>query len=83
MIKAIEEINKLPEPEQEALAAWILEELASEHKWTKSFAASQDLLAQMADEALAEHREGKTLPLDLHTVHQLLSLLMVDIHNTG
>lgn len=64
MIKAIEEINKLPEQEQEAFAAWILEELASERKWAERFANSQDLLAQMADEALAEHRAGKTLPLD-------------------
>ncbi len=64
MIKAIEEINKLPERDQEALAAWILDELASERKWTQLFAASEDLLAQMADEALAEHRAGKTLPLD-------------------
>lgn len=64
MIKAIEEINKLPERDQEALAAWILDELASERKWTQLFAVSEDLLAQMADEALAEHRAGKTLPLD-------------------
>ena len=68
MIKAIEEINKLPEQEQEAMAAWILEELASERKWTELFAASQDLLSEMADEALAEHRAGKTLPLDPDTL---------------
>lgn len=64
MSKAIEEINKLPEREQEALAAWILEELASERKWTQLYADSEDLLAQMADEALTEHRAGKTRPLD-------------------
>lgn len=64
MVKAIEEIHKLPEQEQDAIAAWILEELNSERKWTELFAASQDLLSEMADEALAEHRAGKTLPLD-------------------
>lgn len=64
MEKALAEINKLPADEQESLAAWILEELASEKRWDEAFAASQDLLAQMADEALAEHRAGKTLPLD-------------------
>jgi hypothetical protein len=68
MVKAIEEMNKLPEPEQEAMAAWILEELASERKWAELFANSQDLLSQMADEALAEHRAGKTLPLDPDTL---------------
>lgn len=46
MIKAIEEINKLPE--QEAIAAWILEELASERKWSELFANSQDLLSQLS-----------------------------------
>ena len=61
MVKAIEEINKLPEPDQEALAAWILNEIASERKWAELFADSQDLLSQLADEALAEHRAGKTL----------------------
>lgn len=66
MEKALAEINKLPVNEQESLAAWILEELASERQWDEAFANSQDLLAQMADEALAEHRAGKTLPLDLN-----------------
>jgi hypothetical protein len=65
MEKALAEINKLPADEQESLAAWILEEIASEHRWDEAFAASQDLLAQMADEALAEHWAGKTLPLNL------------------
>ncbi len=64
MVKAIEEIHKLPEQEQDAIAAWILEELNSERKWTELFAASQDLLSEMADEALAEYRAGKTSPLD-------------------
>ncbi len=62
--KAFAEINKLPEEDQEALGAWLLEELASERKWAELFAASQDLLSQLADEALEEHRAGKTLPLD-------------------
>ena len=64
MEKALAEINKLPADEQESLAAWILEELASERQWDEAFAHSQDLLAQMANEALAEHRAGKTLPFD-------------------
>ena len=65
MEKALAEINKLPAEDQASLAAWILEELASERRWNEAFAASQDLLAQMADEALAEHRAGKTLPLNI------------------
>ncbi len=63
MEKALAEINKLAAQDQELFAAWILEELESEHRWDEAFAASQDLLAQMADEALAEHRASKNFRL--------------------
>jgi hypothetical protein len=65
MEKALVEINKLTETEQNALAALILEEIESERLWTQLFAESEDLLSQLADEALAEHRAGKTKPLNL------------------
>ena len=58
--RAISEINKLPASEQDAIAAILFEELASEHRWADSFAKSQDVLAKLADEALAEHAAGKT-----------------------
>ena len=61
--KAIREASKLAAPEQDALAAILLEELASEERWSKSFASSQDALAALAQEALAEHAAGKTKPL--------------------
>ena len=64
MEKVLAEINKLPAEEQETLAAWILDELAAERRWETAFAESGDLLDQLADEALAEHRAGKTFPLD-------------------
>ena len=54
--KAFAEAAKLPEGEQEALAAWILEELASEQRWEQAFAGSIDLLAALADEAIEERR---------------------------
>jgi hypothetical protein len=62
--EAFAEASKLPEQEQDALATAILEELASEHRWDQAFANSADLLAQLADQALAEHRAGKTHILD-------------------
>lgn len=65
MEKALSEIRKLPEEEQDALAAWILEELEAERKWNASLSQSEDLLVQLADEALKEHRAGKTKALDL------------------
>ncbi|MCC7446030.1 MAG: hypothetical protein IT324_01375 [Anaerolineae bacterium] len=66
--KAIAEITKLPEQEQNTLAAWILEELESEERWQRAFDASEDVLTQLAEEALREHREGRTLPLDPDTL---------------
>ena len=62
--KAFAEAAKLPAREQDAFAAWILDELASERRWEKAFADSEDELAQLADEALAEHHNGRTLPMD-------------------
>jgi hypothetical protein len=60
--KALTEIAKLAPPEQDAIAAILLEELASEQRWAKSFEQSQDLLAELADEALAEDHAGLTKP---------------------
>lgn len=62
--KAFIEVAKLPEQQQDALAAWILEELASEERWQKAFANSEDLLSQLADEALAERQAGQAEELD-------------------
>jgi hypothetical protein len=61
--KALREVSKLPPSDQDAVAAIVLEELASEQKWAELFETSQDALARMAEEALAEHRAGKTKPL--------------------
>jgi hypothetical protein len=59
---------KLPDAEQDVLARWILENLESERRWDELFARSPDGLAQLAEEALAELRAGKTQPLDLDTL---------------
>ncbi len=61
--QALSEVAKLPESEQDAVAAILLEELASEQRWSESFAKSQDLLAELAEKALAEHAAGRTKPL--------------------
>jgi hypothetical protein len=62
--QAFSEAAKLPEVEQNVMARWLLLELASEKRWEKAFAESEDLLAILADEAVAEHRQGKTKLLD-------------------
>jgi hypothetical protein len=61
--KALEEVAKLPASEQDAVAAILLEELASEQRWVQSFAKSQDQLAKLAEEAIAEYKAGRTKPL--------------------
>lgn len=58
--RAFAKAATLPEVEQDALAALILAEIESEQRWQQTFADSQDVLTQLADEALAEHRAGKT-----------------------
>jgi hypothetical protein len=50
--KAIHEASKLSPAEQDGLAAIVLEELASDERWAKSFASSQDALASLTEEAL-------------------------------
>jgi hypothetical protein len=64
LAKAFAEASKLPGQEQDTLAKWILEELASERQWEKALLESVDALSQLADEALAEHHAGRTQVLD-------------------
>ena len=63
--KAFEEASKLPEVEQNALAKWVMGELEAEGKWEKAFAASEDVLDRLADEALAAHKQRKTKSLSI------------------
>jgi hypothetical protein len=60
---ALAQIAKLPSGEQDALAAILLEEIASEARWAKSFATSADVLETLAAEALVEYDLGKTKSL--------------------
>ena len=62
--KAFDEASKLPDAEQDTLGRILLDELGSERRWDELFAGSHDLLAELADEALAEHRAGRTKKLD-------------------
>jgi hypothetical protein len=64
--RAFEEASQLPEVEQNVWAKWMLDELHSERRWTRSFAESEDVLEKLADEALEEKRQGTTTPLDLN-----------------
>ena len=56
--------SKLPQPEQDAFASLLLAELDSERRWTETFAATQDQLSTLADEAIREFETGQTQPMD-------------------
>lgn len=62
--RAVKKVNTLPDNEQDAIAALILDEIEDDTHWEKSFACSQDVLAMLAEEAMAEFYEGKTETLD-------------------
>ena len=54
--KAFEVASRLPDREQE--------ELAAAKRWEAAFTESQSVLKRLADEALSEHRAGRTEALD-------------------
>lgn len=68
MTKLLEEAfdvaRGLPAAEQDAIAASILAEIEDEGRWDASFQRSADILAALGAEAVEEHRDGRTLPLD-------------------
>jgi len=66
--RAIARLKTLTASEQNTIAAMILEELEDEVQWDVSFAKSQDFLAKLATEAMAEYRAGKTQELDPETL---------------
>jgi hypothetical protein len=68
MTKALQDAfklaSRLPDDDQDALAAAILEEVALEEHWEATLAGSSGALGELADEALADHRRGRSEPLD-------------------
>ena len=59
--------SRLSERAQDDLAAAILAEIEAEDRVDAALAGSSESLDELADEALAEHRGGKTQPLDPNT----------------
>jgi hypothetical protein len=57
--QALTEVKKLPEPEQDAIATLILDELADERRWQESFGRSQDQLARIAAKVREDIRVGR------------------------
>jgi hypothetical protein len=61
---AVASAAKLPDEEQNVLAAILLEEMESEEHWSALFAGSQNLLQQMASEAIQDFQAGRVQPID-------------------
>ena len=56
----------LPPDEQDRFARFLLAELEADRQWDQLFdqPESDDLLSRLANETLADHRAGRTTPLD-------------------
>ena len=63
--KAFKEASKLPKLEQNAFAKWVMDELKTEAKLQEAFASPEDILDKLADQALAEHKAGKSKILNV------------------
>ncbi|HXQ50807.1 MAG TPA: hypothetical protein VN802_06925 [Stellaceae bacterium] len=61
--KAFAQARKLPSKEQDTLGAIILDEITDADRWARTFAESQDKLAELADEALADLKAERTTPV--------------------
>jgi hypothetical protein len=61
---ALRKVDKLSEGEQNGIASQILETLEDEEAWGEMLRKNPAKLGKLAEKALAEHRRGKTRPLD-------------------
>jgi len=68
MTRLLEEVfriaSTLPEAEQDALAAAILDELTADARWDGLLTESITSLGKLAEEAREESRSARTAPLD-------------------
>jgi hypothetical protein len=64
LTRAVRKASALPTREQNAFARWMLQELADEARWERTFRRTQGKLRRLAETALAERRAGRTRKLD-------------------
>ena len=58
--KAFAEASRLAPKDQDVFAKWLLAELEAETRWQRAFKKKPSRLADLADEALEDHRAGRT-----------------------
>ena len=64
MEQAIERLRAVPEPQQESVARFVLNELEDDDRWSASTALHADALGRLADRVLADDARGNCAPLD-------------------
>lgn len=57
--EAIDQLYQLPEPQQDAMASLILQELEDEQLWNAQFAASQEQLTRLAAKVRSDIQAGR------------------------
>ncbi len=57
--EAIDQLYQLPEPQQDAMASLILQELEDEQLWNAQFAASQEQLTRLAVKVRSDIQAGR------------------------
>jgi hypothetical protein len=62
--KALAEVARLPEEEQEVIATLILDEIAAERAWDARLAKTQDQLGALVRSARAEVARGDVVSAD-------------------
>jgi len=62
--RAFRQAAQLPPEAQDELARQLLDELASEERWSTAFEHSTEALSELADQAVAENAAQRTQPLD-------------------
>jgi hypothetical protein len=66
--QAIAELHKLPESEQDTIAAFILAEIKDEDRWGALFTDSQDELAQLANKVRDDIRGGRVKDIGINAL---------------
>jgi hypothetical protein len=62
--KAFSRAQQLSEPEQDAIAQMLLEQIDCDEIWDELFAKSPEKLKKLADQVWAEHEAGQSEVLD-------------------
>jgi hypothetical protein len=63
--QAIGEIQKLPDADQDAIAALILAELEDDRRWDEQFAQCQPQLAKLAEKVREDVQAGRVQAMDV------------------